>query len=567
MVVTRITVNKVKGDRMAKYTIGIDYGTQSGRAVLVSVETGEEVADHVTFYAHGVMDEYLPDGTTALPNDWALQHPLDYIDVLKESVPAVIKKADIPKENIIGLAIDFTACTMLAIDEQLQPLCFNPLYERNPHSWVKLWKHHAAQHEANQLNIIAAERNEKFLQRYGGKISSEWMIAKIWQTLSEAPDIYDNTYLFVEAADWVTAQLTGKLMRNSCTAGYKAIWHKGDGYPSPSFFSALDTRLTNLISTKLKGDIHPLGTLAGYLTEEMAEILGLDTSTAVAVGNVDAHVAVPAVGVTSSGKMVMSMGTSICHMLLHQEEKLVPGICGVVEDGIIPGFYGYEAGQSAVGDIFEWFIKKAVPQHYFEEAEKDALDIHSYLEQLATVYKPGQTGLLALDWWNGNRTVLTDTDLSGLLIGFSLRTKAEEIYRALLESTAFGTRKIIDTFRDSGIPIHAIYACGGLPRKNRLLMQIFADVCNMPIYLADSVHTPAVGAAMFAAVATGKERGGYHSINEAAQNMARVQTKPIVPIEENVVVYDRIYYEYSKLHDYFGRGKNDVMKVLKKLKN
>lgn len=549
-----------------KYTIGVDYGTQSGRAVLVDLSNGHEVADHVTPYPHHVIDERLPGSGIKLEHDWALQHPGDYLEVLRRSVPAVLEQSGIDPADVIGIGIDFTACTMLPVDAEGQPLSFNPELADNPHSWVKLWKHHAAQPEADKINAIAAERGEAFLPRYGGKISSEWMIAKVWQILDEAPDIYERTDRFLEATDWVIAQMTGKIVRNSCTAGYKAIWHKQDGYPSKDYFKALDPRLEDLTDTKLRGDVIPLGTNAGGLLPEMAEMMGLTPGIAVAVGNVDAHAAVPAVGVVTPGKLVMAMGTSICHMLLGTEEKQVEGMCGVVEDGIIPGLYGYEAGQSAVGDIFEWYVEEALPVYVKEAAGKEGLNVHQWLEREAAAYKPGQTGLLALDWWNGNRSVLVDTDLTGLILGMTLLTKPQEIYRALLEATAYGTRKIVDAFHQNGVSVDALYACGGLPQKNRLLMQIYADVTNREIFVADSKQTPALGAAMFAAVAAGAAAGGYDTIIDAAEKMARVKAETFKPIPANVEVYDRLYQEYSKLHDYFGRGENDVMKRLKRIK-
>ncbi|WP_059044884.1 ribulokinase [Paenibacillus rubinfantis] len=549
-----------------KYTIGVDYGTQSGRAVLVDLSDGREVADHVTPYPHHVIDERLPGSGVKLEHDWALQHPGDYLEVLRRSVPAVLQESGIDPADVIGMGIDFTACTMLPVDAQGQPLSFDPALADNPHSWVKLWKHHAAQPEADKINAIAAARGEAFLPRYGGKISSEWMIAKVWQILDEAPEIYEKADQFLEATDWVIAQMTGNIVRNSCTAGYKAIWHKQDGYPNKAYLKALDPRLEDLTDTKLRGDVIPLGTNAGGLLPEMAEMMGLTPGIAVAVGNVDAHAAVPAVGVVTPGKLVMAMGTSICHMLLGTEEKQVEGMCGVVEDGIIPGLYGYEAGQSAVGDIFEWYVEEALPAYVKEAAEKEGLNVHQWLEQEAAAYKPGQTGLLALDWWNGNRSVLVDTDLTGLILGMTLLTKPQEIYRALLEATAFGTRKIVDAFDRNGVRVDALYACGGLPQKNRLLMQIYADVTNREIFVADSKQTPALGAAMFAAVAAGAEAGGYDSILDATGKMARVKEETFKPIPAHVEVYEKLYQEYSKLHDYFGRGENDVMKRLKRMK-
>lgn len=546
----------------AKYAIGVDYGTESGRALLVNIANGEEVATHVTPYPHGVMDETLPDGTPLAP-DWALQHPEDYIEVLRRSVPAVLQMAGVSPDDVIGVGIDFTSCTMMPLDEEGIPLCLRDEWSGNPHSWVKLWKHHAAQEEANRLNEIAKERNEPFLARYGGKQSSEWMTAKAWQILNESPDVFEKAELFMEAADWLVMQMTGNLVRNVSCAGFKAMWHRVDGYPTDSFYGALDPRLKAFPETKLRGEVKPLGSKAGELQPEFAAMMGLRPGTAIAVGNIDAHAAVPAVGAVTPGKLVMAMGTSICHLLLSDREVLAEGICGVVEDGIVAGYFGYEAGQSAVGDLFAWYVDEAVPAYVKEAAEREHTSVHGWLESRAAAYGPGDTGLLALDWWNGNRSVLVDADLSGLLIGLTLQTKPEEIYRALLEATAFGTRRIIEAFEQSGVEVTELYACGGLPQRNRLLMQIYADVTGKTIRIADSTQTAALGAAMFGAVAAGVNAGGYLTIADAAQKMARVKSECYVPNKENVTLYDELYQAYVRLHDYFGRGINPVMKSLR----
>jgi L-ribulokinase len=551
---------------MTKYSLGVDFGTQSGRAVLVEVDTGNIVAMAVKDYTHGVMDEYLPDGRTRLPHDWALQHPEDYIEVLEETITAVLNESGIESKEVIGMAIDFTACTIIPIDKDGVPLCFKEEFKNNPHSYVKLWKHHAAQPHANKLNEIAAKRGEKFLDRYGGKISSEWLVPKIMQILDEAPEIYDAADRFIEAADWISLTLTGNECRNSCTAGYKALWSKRAGYPSKEFFKALDPRLENLVDEKLSRDIYPQGAKAGELTEKIAKRIGLVPGTAVAVSNVDAHVAVPAVGIVEPGKMLMIMGTSTCHMVLDTEEKIVPGMCGVVEDGIIPGFMGYEAGQSCVGDHFEWFINNCVPETYIVEAREKGVNIHKLLREKAMKFKPGESGLVALDWWNGNRSVLVDADLTGLIIGCTLATKPEEIYRALIEATAFGTNMIIESFEESGVTINELYACGGIAEKDEFMMQIYADVTNREIRISASPQAVALGSAMFGAVAAGKEKGGYNTIFDAAKYMAKVKEEYYKPNPENVKVYKKLYDEYKLLHDYFGRGENDVMKRLKKIK-
>lgn len=549
---------------MKKFTIGIDFGTESGRAVLVDVQTGEEIATSVYRYANGVIDERLPGSNAELPPDFALQDPEDYIRTLEVTIPGVIRESGINPEDVIGIGIDFTSCTMLPAYSDGRPLCLDERFRDNPHAWVKLWKHHAAQPYATRLNEIARERGEEFLDRYGGKISSEWFFPKVWEILDKAPEVYEAADRMIEAADWIVWQLTGVETRNSCTAGYKAIWDKRKGFPADAFFGALDPRLEHVVDEKMSRDIRPLGTRAGGLTPQMAERTGLCPGTAVAVGNVDAHVAVPATTVVEPGKLVMVMGTSVCHMLLGNELKLVEGMCGVVEDGILPGFYGFEAGQSAVGDIFAWFVENGVPGSYEEEARKRGIGIHELLEEKAGKLKPGESGLLALDWWNGNRSILVDAELSGLIIGFTLRTKPEEVYRALIEGTAFGTATIIEAFLEKGLAVDEIYTCGGLT-KNRLLMQIFADVTGKEMKVAASSQTAALGAAMFGAVAAGGKMGGYDTIIEAARHMAHVKDEVFRPDQRAHAIYRELFKEYKRLHDHFGRGGNDVMRRLKTL--
>lgn len=552
-------------DNREKYVLGIDFGTLSGRALLVNVQTGKELESAVLDYPHAVIDEQLPDGT-ALGVDWALQHPQDYLDVLSHTIPEVISKSGVKRESIVGLGIDFTACTMLPVKKDGTPLCFIDRFRSNPHAWIKLWKHHAAQPEANLLNAIAEERGDDFLNRYGGKISSEWLLPKIHQILDEAPEIYNEADKFIEAADWVIWQLTGNERRNSCTAGYKGLWNKSKGYPSGDFLEKLDPRLKTLVADKLSESIYPAGTKAGEITAEAAKLTGLLEGTAVAVANVDAHVSVPAVGITSPGKMLAIMGTSTCHMILGEKEEIVPGMCGVVEDGIIEGYYGYEAGQSCVGDHFQWFVENCVPGSYIDEAEATGVNIHELLTKKALKLKPGESGLLALDWWNGNRSVLVDVDLTGMIIGANLNTRPEEIYRALVEATAFGTRMIIETFEEHGVKVDEFYAAGGIAEKNSFMMQIYSDIINRKIRISGSPQAPALGSAMFGAVAAGEKNGGYDTIYDAAEKMAKLKDDIYIPDTNNIQIYNKLYDEYKILHDYFGRGANDVMKRLKNIK-
>ncbi|MBU3177323.1 ribulokinase [Clostridium estertheticum] len=551
-----------------KYTVGVDYGTLSSRAVVVNLDNGKVVSSAVKNYPSAVIDETLPGTTIKLGNNWALQDPNDYYECFIATVKEAVSEATktISKDDIIGVAIDFTACTVLPVKNDGTPLMNIKEWHDNPHAWVKLWKHHAAQDQADRLNAIARERNEPWLKYYGGKISSEWLFPKLMQIAEEAPDVYKAMDTFMEATDWLTWQLTGNKIKNSTTAGYKAIWNAETGFPSNEFFKELNPLMENVIEEKIGTKFYPVGTKAGGLIETVASATGLNVGIAVAVGNVDAHVSVAPTGVVKPRTMLNIMGTSTCDITLGEKEIPVPGMCGVVKDGAVPGYYAYESGQNAVGDIFGWFVKNQVPESYYKEAADKDLNIHQLLEQKAKKLKIGESGLIALDWWNGNRSVLVDTDLTGLILGMNLETKPEEIYRALIEATAFGKRLVIDTFEENGVPIDTLTVCGGLPHRNQMLNQIYADVTNKEMFISEHHQAPAIGAAMFAAVAAGKEAFGYDNIQEASKQMARLKENSIKPIPQNVKRYEAIYKEYVKLHDYFGRGANDVMKHLKKIK-
>lgn len=543
------------------YTLGIDYGTLSGRALLVDTRNGQEVATAVFEYPHAVMDTALPSGKK-LPPEWALQHPQDYLDVLTHTIPAVLKQSGVNPQDIVGIGIDFTASSPMPTKADGTPLCLLAGYQDEPHAYVKLWKHHAAQPQADRINAVARERGEFWLKRYGGKYSSEWFFSKLLQILEENPAVYDEIDVFIEAADWVIWQLTGVMTRNTCTAGYKMLVQDGN-YPSQDYFAALNPKFRDVIAQKVHGDFAPLGGRAGSLTPDMAQKLGLPAGIGVAVANVDAHVTAPAVKATQPGVMVMIMGTSTCHIMSHDTLKDVGGMCGVVNGGIIDGLYGYEAGQSGVGDIFAWFVDNAVPPEFHQAARDAGMNLHEYLEQQAALQKVGEHGLIALDWWNGNRSTLVDVDLSGLLIGATLATRAPDIYRALIEATAYGTREIIEAFESQGIAVKELVAAGGLPEKNKLLCQIYADVSGRPLKLAGSSQSPALGAAMHAAVAVGI----YPDIHAASDAMGKLKADVVLPIPENQARYNQLYAEYKTLYNHFGRGANEVMKRLKHIRN
>lgn len=545
---------------MEKYVIGIDFGSLSARAVLCRVRDGAEMATAVFDYPHGVMTQQLPCGTP-LPPNWALQHPQDYLDALCAVVPSVIAQAHVAPADVIGLGTDFTACTVLPVLQDGTPLCFLPQLAQEPHAYVKLWKHHGAQAQAEQMTQIAQERNEAWLANYGGSISSEWALPKLWQVLQEAPSIYEKMDRWIEAADWIVWKLTGVPTVNACCAGYKALYYNGQ-YPSQDYFAALDPRLENVIAQKMSLPVSPVGSRAGGLTPLMARQLGLPAGICVTVGHIDAHVGVAAAGIDGPGKMLLAVGTSSCHMVMAQQPLPVPGICGMVRDGILPGFVGYEAGQCAVGDLFGWITEHCCPSAYQEEAAAQGVSIHAYLTALAARLSPGESGLIALDWWNGNRSILGDSDLSGLFLGMTLETRCEEMYRAALEAVAFGTRVIVENYRKNGVAVNQIIANGGISQKNPLLMQIYADVLNMPISLSTSAQGAALGSAIFAAAGA----GAYPDVGAAARAMGKMQENVYQPVPENVAAYQPLYEEYRRLYDYFG-GENPVMKRLRSIRN
>ncbi|MEU9833569.1 ribulokinase [Streptosporangium sp. NPDC048047] len=528
-----------------RYVVGVDFGTLSGRAVVVRVSDGAELGGAVHEYAHGVIEDALPGSGVRLGPDWALQSPQDWIDVLRHAVPEALAASGVPPEQVIGVGTDFTACTVLPATADGVPLCESR--PDRPHAWPKLWKHHAAQPHADRINALAAERGEPWLPRYGGRISSEWEFAKGLQVLEEDPETYALAERWIEAADWIIWQLTGVETRNVCTAGYKGVFQDG-GYPSDGFLAALNPAFAGFTG-KLGRELAPLGGLAGRLTARAAGWTGLPEGVAVAVGNVDAHVTATAADAVRPGQMVAIMGTSTCHVMCSDRLAEVPGMCGVVRDGIVPGLWGYEAGQSAVGDILAWYVDNCVPAPYAGRAAERGLGLHEYLTELAAEQNVGQHGLVALDWHGGNRSILVDHTLSGVIAGQTLATRPEDVYRALIEATAYGARLIVETFESSGVPVEEFVVAGGLLR-NPFLMQVYADVLRRPLSVIGSGQGPALGSAIHAAVAA----GAHPDITAAAAAMGKRVTDAYLPDEKRADAYDRLYAEYRRLHDHFADG-------------
>ena len=547
---------------MKKYVIGMDFGTLSARALAVRLSDGEELGDAVFSYPHGVMEDSLPSGKR-LPALYALQHPEDYLDALRTAIPELLAKTGILPQEVAALGIDFTACSFFPVDETFTPLCRKPAFADEPHAYCKIWKHHGDQAQAERMTALAKEMGENWLDLYGGKVSPEWLFPKLLETAEEAPAVFSAAYRFVEAADWLSYRLTGRETHSAPFAGYKAFWNAERGYlPSEKYLSALSPLFQNLCGTKLSAEIAPLDERAGILNDEGAALTGLLPGTVLALPMIDGHAAMPALGLSGDGDMMIILGTSACHILNSAEEKAVPGICGYVRDGVIPGCVTYEAGQSANGDCVDWFVRENLPEQYTAEARERGISVHKLLREKAERMKPGESGLLALDWLGGNRSILADASLSGLMLGMTLATKPEEQYRAWIEATAFGTKRILDNFEEHGIPVRTVTAAGGIAAKDPMMMQIYADVTGREIAVAGTAQAAARGSAVYAAAAC----GAYPSVKAAAKALAVPPRAVYRPIPEHEAVYGELYEMYCTLHDLFGVGDDTVMKRLYRLR-
>ncbi len=553
-----------KRARKNLYTIGLDFGTLSARALLVDIGNGEVMGETAMDYPHGVITGALPSGVP-LMRSWAFQHPADYLAALERIVPRVVKESGVRPEDIVGLCVDFTGCTLVSLNKEGTPLCLLPEYENNPLAWVIHWKHHGAAPYKGEVQAAVEAYDPGLLRRHGGKISDECMAAKVLQMLREAPEVYEAADLILEAGDWVTMLLTGKLVRSQAMAGYKAFWQQKKGYPGDRFYRALDERLAGFAGTKQRGETRMIGEKAGELTPEAAKKLGLLPGTAVGVAQYDGHAALPGSGISECGKVMLTLGTSGGFILAYDKERAVQGTTGMTENGDLPGYYGYASGQFSLGDSFAWYVKNLVPGEYQREAQAAGKPIQVLLTEKAAKLAPGESGLLALDWLGGNRSVLVDSSLSCMMLGMTLQTKPEEIYRALLESVAFGTKRIQKAYEEAGIQSGDIHAVGGIVKKNPLLMQIYADVLNRHISVCKTDQAAALGSAMFAASAAGEEKTGYKNLTEVIRHMSEMEPWGYDPVPEHVEVYRNLYAEFERLHDYFGCGGNDVMKKLKKI--
>ena len=555
------------------YAIGLDYGTNSVRCLIVDVADGNEVGSNVYEYKTGEAGIILDSSDHNL----ARQNPADYLEGTEVSVKEAMREAkkidkSFDANEIIGIGVDTTGSTPIPVDKDGTPLNTLDEFKDNPNACAWLWKDHTGYAEAAEITELAAKEYPEYLAKCGGTYSSEWFFSKIFHCLRADPKVFDAAYSWVECADYIPGVLTGTgkpdiVKRSRCAAGHKAMFaNQWGGLPAKDFLAKLDTKLGDLYD-RLYKETYTVEVSAGKLTEEWAQKLGLAAGIPVAVGAFDAHLGAVGSGI-APGKLVKIIGTSTCDMLVSEATEGfpdIPGICGIVDGSIVPGFFGLEAGQSAVGDIFNWFV------NYIQPGGESAGN-HKALTEKAAKLKPGQSGLLALDWNNGNRTILVDQRLTGLLVGQTLHTKPEEIYRALIEGTAFGALTIINRFEEYGVEVKEVINCGGIAEKNPLLMQIYADVTGREMKISRSAQTCALGSAIAGAVVAGKERGGYENVPEAQAAMCGIKERTFKPIPENQRAYQQLYSLYKQLHDAFGlesySGKMaNVMKELLSIKD
>ena len=551
---------------MAGYTIGVDFGTSSVRAVVVDTTNGSTAGTAVFNYPSGTQ------GVIQDPRDphLARQNPADYLEGLRTSIVKALAQADrvdaFARNKVIGIGCDTTGSTPLPIDAEVRPLAFDPRFQDNPAAQAWLWKDHTAAEEAAAITALAREIAPEYLAPIGGTYSAEWWWSKIWRCLKDAPEVFDAAYSWVELADFIPATLAGvehadDIVRCVCAAGHKAMYAEAwGGLPSKAFLFRLDPQLAAL-RDRLYDAAWPPGRPVGALSAAWAETLGLPEGITIAMGGFDAHYGAVGSGIRT-GTLVKIIGTSTCDCAVAPERigpaDDIPGICGSVPGSIMPDYIGIEAGQSAVGDLLTWWV----------ETICEGSDVlHGRLSAEAATLRPGASGLVALDWNNGNRTILVDPRLSGLIVGQTLATTRAEIYRALIEATAFGARAIVERLREHGVPIERVVCCGGIAEKNDLFMQIYADVIGQPMLVAGSPQTPALGAAIAAAVTAGGEAGGYDDWHDAQDAMTSVRDRSYTPDPDAVAVYDRLYGIYRRLHDGFGGvgGAMDYGSLMKEL--
>lgn len=545
---------------MGEKVIGIDFGTLSARAVIIDAKTGNQEGVGVSKYKHGVLDTSLPSGKILNPLT-AYQVPNDYVDALKSAISKALENSSVDANDIEAIGLDFTATTLVSVDENYIPLCNHKKFADEPNAYALLWKHSAAYKQAQKITHILNEHCPKALEAYGQKQSAEWLFPKILYILENSPEVYSSTSRFMEAADWISYILTENEIKNPSMAAFKGIWNEKDGFISNDLLKKINPLLGGLIGTKISV-CNETSSIAGKLCKNGAKLTGLKEGIPVAMPLIDAHAPLATLGITQDGEMMLVMGTSCCHVMHSTDKKSIYGISGYGDKVIFPDKCTYEAGQISFGDCLDWFITNCVPTNYTEKANNDGVDIHEYLSRLAALQKVGENGIVALSWLGGNRSVYYDAKLSGMFLGITLTTKPEDLYRAIIESIAYGTRRIIEEFETNGIKVGTLYATGGISHKNPFLMQIFADVTGRNIDVSSVTEGAAYGSAINAAATLDI----YSSFREACDKLKKPVIKRYAPILKNKEIYDKLYCEYIKLYSYFGQQSKDIMHTLTKIK-
>lgn len=549
---------------MSKYTIGLDFGSLSGRAVLYDIETGNAIESSTYDYRHALMKNYLPDGTK-VPYKFSLQHPQDYLDTMIITVKDVIEEVSV--DDIIGIGIDFSSSTTIPVNSEGTPMCFFSDFTSEPNAYAKAWNHHSSKKYAIKMTELAKEQYPDIINRYGGSIASAWLFPKLWELIEQAPDLYEEMSYYIEAGDWIVWQLTGKQVRSTAFAGFKGLWNPTDGYPPKEYLNQLNPKLAEAVDTKLNAPIKPVYSLAGKLTKSAAQMLGLKTGTTVTVANADNQAVIPAVNAIKDGQLIATMGNNISYLLASDEELFLNGISGVCKDTLLPNKYGYIAGPNPLGENFGWFLTNLIPPDYHQEAKNQNRNLHSYLAQLMMKLKPGESGVIAFDWFKGNRAIRSDFDLTAMFFGITNDTKTEELYRALIEACCFSARKVIDLLRENHFKIDELYCVGSLPEKNPFIMQLYADILNIPIKISDGNQSPALGSAIIAAYVAGSKNGGYDSFELACEKMSKIKDRIYMPIKENVEIYEQLYDIYCELYNILAIKNKTVLHRLRKLGN
>lgn len=548
---------------MPKYSIGVDFGKISGRAVLVNIENGKIVATSAVDYPRGIMVKTFKNGNP-LPDDWALAYPQDYLDILSETIRDVI--SNVNPADVIGIGIDMSSCCVMPVKANGTPLCYLDEFKDNPYAYASITRNLSAKKQAKRMLDVAREMEEPWLKYYNGKISPEWLFPKILKIIDEAPRVYSEADYFIEVVDWLIWQLTGSQIRNSFSASFKGFYIPGIGYPSKKYLSAVNLKLGNIVDTKLNAPIFSTGELAGNLTKHGSNLIGLPIGTSVSVGVVDLYACTATVKGVKNDAMVGIFGDSGTMFSFSDVTANIKGISGGFQLNSGSDMTVYKAKHNCIGRTYAWFLHNYVKPEYHQEAKEQNRNLYSYIAQKMMRLNAGENGLIALNWLDGNQAVLSNPELSSVIVGMREDTRVEHILRAIVESMAYDTRKLIETYRENGIQTKEFYGVGTFAEKNPFIMQVYSDVLQIPIRVAGTPMSPAIGSAIYGAVAAGSVNGGYDTVREASEAMGCLKNVEYTPNPYNQEIYNQLYAEYCKIYDLFGKEYVDIMTNLKNIK-